>query len=328
MRAAAHAPHVARYYTMTTVSVIVPAYNEGPALGAHLVTLSEQFSHYACYDVQYIIVDDGSVDETQSIAQRFARFRRSVMVVTHERNCGLGQALRSGIAHATGEYTVVVDADMSYTPAVAMELLETLEHDNADIVLASAYMRGGSVRNVPFLPRVLSREANQFLSFAVTGRYATLTCMVRAYRTALLKQLDFRANGREVNAEILLMAIRKKAAIIELPARLEWEEERRAAWRAPNLKKLAAQAWRTIALALHHRPALLLAMPGVIPASWPLFVGILLLMHASAKELAIGSAAILALQYTSFAIVVGQLGQFFANVISHSRAARSKACHL
>jgi dolichol-phosphate mannosyltransferase len=313
---------------MSTVSVIVPAYNEGPALGAHLVALSEQFSHYACYDVQYIIVDDGSTDETQAVAQTFARFRRSVQVVTHERNCGLGQALRSGIALATGEYTVVVDADLSYTPAVAMELLETLEQDNADIVLASAYMRGGSVRNVPFLRRVLSREANRFLSLAAKGRYATLTCMVRAYRTALLKQLVFHSNGMEANAEILLMAIRKKSNIVELPARLEWSEERWAARRAPSLKKTAAQTWHTMGLALRHRPALLLAMPGLIPGSWPLVVGILLLMHASAKELAIGSAAILALQYTSLAIFAGQLGQFFANVFNHSRTARSKVCHL
>jgi len=313
---------------MTTVSVIVPAYNEGPALGAHLVALSEQFAHYTCYEVQYVIVDDGSTDQTHSVAQAFARFRKNVAVIRHERNRGLGEALRSGIARASGEYTVVVDADLSYTPAVAMELLETLERDNADIVLASAYMRGGSVRNVPLLRRVLSREANRLLSLATKGRYATLTCMVRAYRTSLLKDLQFRSNGMDANAEILLMAVRKKANIVELPARLEWTEERCAARRAPNVRKIAGQTCSTVALALRHRPALLLAMPGLIPGSWPLVVGILLLMHANAKELAIGSAAILALQYTSLAIFAGQLGQFFANVFTHSKAARSKACHL
>jgi glycosyltransferase involved in cell wall biosynthesis len=313
---------------MTTVSVIVPAYNEGPGLGANLVALTEQFSHYSCYDVQYIIVDDGSADQTQAVAQTFARFRPNVTVVTHERNGGLGQALRSGIARATGEYTVVIDADLSYTPAVAMELLETLERDNADIVLASPYMKGGSVKNVPFVRRVLSREANSFLSLATKGQYATLTCMVRAYRTALLKALRFRSSGMEATAEILLTAIRKKANIVELPARLEWNADRKVTHGIPNIGKITKQTLSTVRLALSHRPALLLAMPGLIPGSWPLVVGILLLMHANAKELAIGSAAILAVQYTSLAIFAGQLGQFFTNAFRHSRAARSKACHL
>lgn len=314
---------------MTSVTIIVPAYNEGLGFGADLVCLAEQFSFYGCYDVQYVIVDDGSMDETPIVARTFARFRKSAMVVQHDRNYGLGQALRTGIAHATGEFTVVIDADLSYSPAVAMELLETLQREGADIALASAYMRGGSVANIPFLRRFLSREANRLLSLATKGRYSTLTCMVRAYRTAFLKELDFRANGMEVSAELLLAAVRKHATIVEIPARLQWSDERRTTRGVPNLRKTARQTWATLGLAFSHRPALLLALPGLIPGSWPLVVGILLLMHANAKELAIGSAVILAIQYTSLAIFAGQLGQFFTRVFKHSRnPVRQKALHL
>jgi dolichol-phosphate mannosyltransferase len=312
---------------MTSVSVIIPAYNEGPALGARLVSLSEQFHVYGCYDVQYVLVDDGSTDETPRILSAFSRFRRSVCVVTHDRNYGLGHALRSGIERATGEYIIVVDAVLSYTPTVAMELLEALEHEKADIALASPYMAGGSVANVPFLRRFLSREANRLLSLATKGRYATLTCMVRAYRTELLKALPFRSEGMEANAEILLMAIRRKANIIERPARLEWDKERRTSRGVPNVGRMSRQTYSTAKLAFSHRPALLLAMPGLIPGSWPLVVGILFLMHASAKALAIGSAAILFVQYASLAIFAGQLGQFFTNSFFHSRTARSKVYH-
>ncbi len=314
---------------MTSVTIVVPAYNEGLGFGANLVSLAEQFSFYGCYDVQFIIVDDGSRDETSIVARTFARYRKSAQVVTHAENYGLGQALRTGFERANGEYTVVIDADMSYTPAVAMELLETIQREDADIALASPYMRGGSVANVPFFRRVLSREANRILSFAAKGHYSTLTCMVRAYRTAFLKQLTFCANGMEANAELLFAAIRKHAKILEVPARLEWSSERRASRGVPNVRKTARQTWATLRLAFSHRPALLLALPGLIPGSWPLVVGILLLMHANAKELAIGSAVILAVQYASLAIFAGQLGQFFTRVFSHSRSlARQKALHL
>jgi hypothetical protein len=116
----------------------------------------------------------------------------------------------------------------------------------------------------------------------------------------------------------MLLAIRKNGRIVEIPAKLEWSEERRSSRAVPSLRKTARQTLSTAKLAFGHRPALWLALPGLIPGSWPLVVGILLLMHASAKEIAIGSIAILTVQYASLAIFAGQLGQFFARGLFRS----------
>lgn len=315
---------------MTTVSVVIPAYNEGPILAANLVRVADYLSIYGSrYAFRYVIVDDGSSDETYNIARTFSRYRPNVSVVKHERNLGLGRALRTAIDCLDSEYTIVFDADFSYSAATGMELLEALESENADVATASPYMRGGSVANVPWMRRVMSREANRVLSLSANGRYATITCMVRAYRTAFLKQLEVHQDGMECSAELMLDAIRKQGRIVEVPARLEWSDERRAGRRTIHLAKVARETWTTLRLAFRHRPALWLAVPGLFPGLLPIVVATLLLMHVSAQTLAIGTAVTVAIQYTSLAIFAGQLGTFFARIFTNSRkTAAQKVYHL
>ena len=305
---------------MTGVTVIIPAYNEGSEFAGALVRLSDAFAvHRACYDFHYCIVDDGSVDETYVVAETFARWRDNVQVLQHARNRGLGAALRTAFREIETEYAIVLDADLSYTPSTAMELLEALERRHADIALASPYMRGGSVVNVPPLRKMLSREANRLLSLACSGRYATITCMVRAYRTAALKQLSFQSDGMDAIAEMLLDGLRKQLRVIEVPATLRWSDERRRAPGRLRISRLSKQMLATIRLAFEYRPALWLAVPGLFPGLLPIVVAVLLLLRVSPAVLAAGSAVTIAVQYTSLAIFAGQVGTFFTRRLHHRR---------
>lgn len=316
---------------MTTVSIIVPAYNEGRELAANLVRLADYLSPYSsAYAFEFIVVDDGSTDETPEVCEQFARFRRNVHVVHHEGNRGLGEALRTGFARATGEYTVVVDADLSYDPSIAMQLLEAIESRHADIALASAYVRGGCVANVPPVRRLLSREANRLLSLAANGKHATFTCMVRAYRTSLLRQIVFHADGMENSAEILLAAIRLRASIVEIPAELRWSEGRRAARGRFRAMSTLRHIFATTRLAFAFRPALWLAVPGLFPGLLPLVVVILLLLHVRPTTLALATAVTVGVQYTSLAVFAGQLGSFFTRAFLRERkhAAAQRGVHL
>lgn len=314
---------------MCTVTIVVPVYNEGPELGANLVALADYLEMHTSYEFSYVIVDDGSTDESHSLAETFARYHRNVTLITHERNRGLGQAIRTAREVARGAYTIVIDADLSYAPPVAMALLETAERENADVVAASPYMRGGSVVNVPFARRMLSREANRLLSLATKGRYASITCMVRAYRTQLLKDLPFRFDGMECSAEILLSAVRRGARVIEIPAKLAWTDDRRLSNGRINLTASTRRTWNTIRLALAHRPALWLAVPGLFPGLLPLVIAILWFLRMEPSTIALWSAVTIAVQYTSLAIFAGQLATFFTRVFSPSRnAAAHRVMHL
>lgn len=314
---------------MISVTIVIAAYNEGISLGAHLVSLADYLSMYGAYQFDYVIVDDGSTDETLAVARTFARFRPNVTVVSHPRNAGLGCSLRTGFQYARGEYIVTLDADMSYSADMAIELLEAIEREDADIALASPYMTGGRVVNVPWLRRILSREANRFLSMATNGRYATLTSMVRAYRTKFVTQLKPSAAGMEINPQLLFLALKSGAKVVEIPAQLRWSDDRCASASRTNLRKLAAQTMRVAATAFTFRPSLWLAVPGLFPGLLPLVVAVLFLLHVPARSIAIGTAVTVTIQYLSLGIFAGQLTAFFTNAFlstkhrAHAKAVRS-----
>ncbi len=308
---------------MNSVTVVVPAYNEGGTFEAALSSLADYLSpHRSAYDFHFLIVDDGSADNTYALAEQFARWRPNVRVLRHERNRGLGAALRTAFAAVETDMAVVLDADMSYAPAVAMNLIEALARENADIAFASPYAQGGRVVNVPFGRRVLSREANRILSLATSGRYATLTCMVRAYRTAALKELDFRDDGMVAIPEMLLSGVRKKLRVAEVPATLEWSDDRRTNGRPIRPLRVFSQASATFLLACRHRPSLWLAVPGLFPGLLPLVVALLLALHVRTATLALGTTITIVVQYTSLALFSGQIAAFVGRKLKQKHSIR------
>lgn len=210
-----------------SVSVVVPAYNEAVMLKknldrlyAYMETLDEQ------YEWEIVVVNDGSTDRTGELAEEFARTHRNFQVLHHNTNQRLGRALCSAFAHCEGDYVVTMDVDLSYAPEHIGQLLNALCDSGAKIAIASPYMNGGKVSNVPWLRRVMSRWANRFLSFTANGTLHTLTGMVRAYDRRFLDALDLNSTDSEINTEILYKAQLLRARIVEIPAHLDWSLQR------------------------------------------------------------------------------------------------------
>lgn len=296
---------------MTSVTVVIPAYNEGMAFAGSLARVADYYGMHAPsgYEFRYLIVDDGSSDQTGEIAQNFARWHRNVSVIRHAANQGLGAALRTAFRSLTSEYAIVLDADLSYTPTTGMELLEALERDNADIALASPYMRGGGTANVPAVRKILSREANRLLSLAA-GRFSTFTCMVRAYRVSALRTLTFASDRMPAVPELLLSAMKRHVRIVEVPAMLTWSYERRNARGRLDPVRALAQIVQITRLSFHHRPSLWLAVPGLFPGLLPLVVVALAVLRVNAATFAMATTATVVVQYASLAIFAGYVGAF------------------
>ena len=205
------------------VSLVIPAYNEAAIVEKNLAVICNYMqSLESKYDWEMIIVNDGSKDNTSMLAKAFAATRTNIFVLDHAVNFGLGQALKFAFNECHGDYIVTVDMDLSYSPDHIERLLDTLVKTRAKIVIASPYLAGGAVENVPEFRRILSVGANKFLSIASHGRIKTLTGMVRAYDARFLKTLDFYSMGMEVNSEILYKAMVLRARIEEIPAVLKW----------------------------------------------------------------------------------------------------------
>jgi dolichol-phosphate mannosyltransferase len=297
---------------MTRVTVVVPAYNEATTLAARLAEMMDAFAIYRSsgYDFRYLIVDDGSVDESYDVALAFATAHKNIEVIRHKHNRGVGAALRTAFAQITEGYAMVLDAGLSYPPATGMQLLEALERNGGHIACASPYMHGGSVKNVPLVRRVLSREANRLLSLAVSGRIATLTSIVRVYRAEILPLLEFRSDGRESLAEMVLSGLRRGLTIVEVPATLQWTAQRRADNARMGSRQILKDIAATLRIAFAYCPSLWFALPGIAPGILPLVIAIAVLVHLAPRMLATVTASALFIQYASLAVFASQLGVF------------------
>jgi glycosyltransferase involved in cell wall biosynthesis len=206
------------------VSLLIPAYNEAAILENNLQVLCDYMQHLEGYRWEVVLVNDGSRDQTATLADAFASRHPNVNVVHHFVNMGLGQALRTGFEHCQGDYVVTLDLDLSYAPEHIERLLTKIRQTRAKVVVTSPYMKGGKVSNVPELRRLLSVWANRFLSVAAKRNVATLTGMVRVYDAKFLDSVNLRSSGMEVNPEVIHKAMLMQERIEEIPAHLSWRQ--------------------------------------------------------------------------------------------------------
>ncbi len=207
----------------SSVSIVVPAYNEESIIAANLSILYAYMeSLEQKFSWEIIVVNDGSSDSTGKLAEDFAQNRKNIHVYHHRVNFGLGQALRTAFNKCQRDYVVTIDLDLSYSPEHIELLLEEIQNTQAQIVIASPYMKGGKLTNIPSLRKRMSRLANRLLSLMATGKIRTLTGLVRAYERKFLKTLNLKAMDMEVNPEIIYKAQLLRARILEIPAHLDW----------------------------------------------------------------------------------------------------------
>jgi len=268
------------------VSVVVPAYNEEALLEKNLGSLSEYLrSLEGQYRWEMIIVNDGSTDATGRIADAFAARHENVCVLHHMFNFRLGQALKYAFNNSRGDYIVVMDIDLSYSPDHILRMLDKIRATRAKVVIASPYAKGGQISNVPWLRRLLSVWANRFLCLVATrdwysDRLTNLTGMVRTYDGEFLRRIDLWAMDVDINPEIIYKSKILRARIVEVPANLDWRLEKSVGGK-PKKRRSSFRVLRAIIqnflFGFILRPFLFFVLPGLIllllalyPLTWSL----------------------------------------------------------
>jgi glycosyltransferase involved in cell wall biosynthesis len=122
---------------MATLSIVIPAYNEekaiGPIIERCLGARAEIISGTDLDEVEIIVVNDGSRDQTAAIGAQYPGIR----LISHEVNKGYGAALKTGFAAAGGDVLGFLDADGTCDPIFFRELYRALSHQQADIAIGS-----------------------------------------------------------------------------------------------------------------------------------------------------------------------------------------------
>lgn len=203
------------------VSVIIPCFNEIDALPQLEQKLPPVLELVAKQHgrTELILVDDGSSDGTLGALREAVErgvFGRGARVVPHDRNKGLGAALRTGFQAARGEILVTTDADGTYDFGDLLGLLALLQ-PGVDVVTASPYHPEGLVAGVPAYRLVLSQGASFIYRALLDPSVYCYTAMFRAYRREVIEAVRFRSPGYLSMAEILSEALLAGFKVVEFP---------------------------------------------------------------------------------------------------------------
>lgn len=202
------------------ISFIVPCWNEREGI-PHLLTALEETRRLVGpgYEWEFIFVDDGSSDGTAELLEVECLGGSDVRVIRHAVNRGLGAALRTGFAQATGELVVTNDSDCTFDPRELPAMLRLLAQ-GADIVAASPYHPRGSVLNVPAYRLLLSRNLSRLYRWVLGTRLHSYTSLFRLYRGEVIKRVSFTSDDFLAVTQILVGALRAGYRVVEHPTRL------------------------------------------------------------------------------------------------------------
>jgi dolichol-phosphate mannosyltransferase len=178
-------------HRVSRIIVVLPAYNEEANIGNLLGRIRQSLTGEHM-EFSIIVVDDGSSDRTPKILEEYSR-DFPLMVHRHERNQGLGAAIRDGLRQAAalaseGDVVVTMDADESHPPGLIIPMIRMIR-EGCDVVIASRYRRGSRVCGVSIGRRMVSRAASLLMRalYPIPG-VSDYTCGYRAYRFEALQQ--------------------------------------------------------------------------------------------------------------------------------------------
>lgn len=175
------------------LSIIVPAYNEGPTIH-HILDQLRVVELTNAIQKEIIVVNDASTDNTEQAVERYQEKHPDFPInyLKHEKNQGKGAALHTGFAAATGDFTIVQDADLEYDPREFNILLEPALRGVADVVYGSRFM-GGNAHRILFFWHSIGNKFLTFLSNMFTNLNLTdMETCYKLFRTDILKSLSLK----------------------------------------------------------------------------------------------------------------------------------------
>jgi glycosyltransferase involved in cell wall biosynthesis len=211
------------------LSVIVPVFNERNTV-VEVLRRMRAVELPDGIEREIIVVDDGSKDGTRDVLRQLGD--STVRVVLHDHNNGKGAAVRTGFAHATGEYVLIQDADLEYDPEDWPKLLHPVLRGRARVVYGSRFT--GERRNMLLLHWI----GNRFLSMVTNVLYnTTLSDMETCYKLVerdLVCALHLRSDRFDIEPEITAKILKRGVRIYEVPISYsgrEFDEGKKLTWR-------------------------------------------------------------------------------------------------
>jgi glycosyltransferase involved in cell wall biosynthesis len=227
--------------TSTTLSILVPVYNEEYLVSASLERLKALGQSPLLDRIEVIVVDDGSTDQTAAVLSEFQHSLNEAspgklewLFLRHDTNLGKAAAIHTALSQANAELTVIHDSDLEYHPFDLLKMVQVFAEEQADAVFGSRFL-ASEYRRVLFFRHQLGNRFLTLLCNVVSD--LNLTDMETCYkmiRTDLLKSIPLVGQGFEIEPEIAIKLGKRGARIFEVPIRYAgrtYQEGKKINWK-------------------------------------------------------------------------------------------------
>jgi glycosyltransferase involved in cell wall biosynthesis len=199
-------------------SLVIPAYNESSRIRP---TLDEilRYTGEKKWDVEILVVDDGSRDDTSAIVREYGGAHPQVQLIQNPGNRGKGYSVRNGMLHASGDICLFTDADLSSPIAEAEKLFEAIRQ-GADIAIGSRWLRAElQTERQPLYRQAFGRIFNLLLRIVLGLRFRDTQCGFKAFRREAAQRIFplQRIERWGFDPEILFLARRMGFRTVEVP---------------------------------------------------------------------------------------------------------------
>lgn len=199
------------------LSIIIPVFNEEKTIDKVLERVLAL--KIPPVDIEIIVVDDGSTDKTAQILKKAKN--KNIKFLMHEKNCGKGAAVRTGIENASGDYVVIQDADLEYNPQDLKILVSEVLRGGAMVVYGTRLKRMPNLSRDERTPQFLLHYfGNRFLSLLTSVLYGQwITDMETGYKLfpkSAMKKVRLNAKGFELEPEITAKLLKNGFKIKEV----------------------------------------------------------------------------------------------------------------
>jgi glycosyltransferase involved in cell wall biosynthesis len=204
-----------------TLSILVPLYNERESIGEVLDRIFSRPAEYfasAGIHPEVVVVDDASTDGSREVVEAYIRSHPSsnVRLLEHARNRGKGCAVRTALAEAHGDFSLIQDADLEYDPAEYPSLLRPFLAGEADLVIGSRFL-GGDAPKTHFWPTLANRLLTALTNMAAGLTLTDMASCYKAFRTSLARSIPLREDRFGFDAELPIKFAQRGARILEVP---------------------------------------------------------------------------------------------------------------
>ncbi|URE02231.1 dolichol-phosphate mannosyltransferase [Musa troglodytarum] len=199
-------------------SIIIPTYNERLNIGLVIYLV---FKHLQDIDFEVVIVDDGSPDGTQDIIKQLQNVYGDDLILLRARpkKLGLGTAYYDGLKHASGDFIIIMDADLSHHPKYLPNFIRKQMETGASIVTGTRYVRNGGIHGWNLVRKLTSRGANVLAQTLLWPAVSDLTGSFRLYERTAFEDVvsSCVSKGYVFQMEMIVRASRKGYHIEEVP---------------------------------------------------------------------------------------------------------------